>query len=152
MHATDADLDLPATTPAFERLVLFDGVCAVCDATVQWILDHDPDNRFHFSPLQGETAQAILARHPEIPENLDSILFVRRFADGTERVTWYSTAMLDIASDLPAPWRYVTVFRVVPRFVRDPFYKGFASIRYKVFGKFESCRMPDPEVEERFLP
>lgn len=152
MIASDTETQLPNTTPAFERLVLFDGVCAVCDATVQWILDHDPDNKFHFSPLQGETARAVLDRHPEIPEDLDSIILVWRLSDGSEQVAWYSTAMLNIAGELPAPWRYLTVFRVVPRVLRDPFYRGFASIRYRVFGKFESCRMPDPEVEERFLP
>ncbi|TVQ91083.1 MAG: DUF393 domain-containing protein [Deltaproteobacteria bacterium] len=151
MEASQAEPQLPATTPDFERLVLFDGVCAVCDRTVQWILDHDPDNLFHFSPLQGETARAVFERHPEVPDDLDTIFFVRRSPDGTETLSWFSTALLDIAGELPAPWRYLTAFRVVPRVVRDPFYKGFAAVRYKVFGKYESCRIPDPEVEDRFL-
>lgn len=138
--------------PVFERLVLFDGVCAVCDATVQWILDHDPERRFHFAPLQGPTAAEVLARHPEIPANLDSIVFIEVGPGGVERATWHSTAILRMASALRAPWRWLAVFLVVPRFLRDPFYRAFAAIRYRVFGKLESCRLPDPGTEDRFLP
>jgi predicted DCC family thiol-disulfide oxidoreductase YuxK len=141
-----------APPTAFERLVLFDGVCAVCDATVQWILDHDPDGLFHFAPLQGETAAAVLARHPELPADLDSIVLIEVGAGGAERASWHSAAILRIAGSLRAPWRLLSVFQVVPWFLRDPFYRGFAAIRYRVFGKLESCRMPDPGTEDRFLP
>lgn len=140
------------TTPAFERLVLFDGECAVCDATVQFMLDRDREGRFHYAPLQGDTAQEIMARHPEIPRDLDSIIFVEKRPDGTEQVTWHSTAILKMAAGLGGAWGALSALRVVPWWLRDPFYRGFAAIRYRVFGKLESCRMPEPEWEQRFLP
>lgn len=137
--------------PDFQRLVLFDGVCAVCDASVQWILDHDPDGLFHFAPLHSDLAQSILARHPELPDKLDSIVLVEKRPDGTERVSWYSAAILSIAARLGLPWSLVAAARVVPQGLRDPFYRGFAKVRYRVFGKLDRCRLPEPEWESRFL-
>ena len=133
------------------RVVLFDGVCAVCDATVQFVLDRDPSGRFHFAPLQGPTAAAVLARHPEIPPKIDSILLVETGEDGVERVSWYSTAILRLAVGLGGAWRLAGLLRVFPAFLRDPFYKAFAAVRYRVFGQLESCRMPRPGEAERFL-
>jgi len=134
-----------------ERLLLFDGVCAVCDATVQWVLDRDPGALFHFAPLQGETAASVLARHPELPANLDSLVLVERLPDGTERISWYSTAILRVAAELPAPWSWLRAALIVPAIVRDPFYRAFAKVRYRVFGKLESCRVPEPDTQDRFL-
>lgn len=142
----------PERSPLPERVLLFDGVCAVCDATVQWVLDRDPEGHFAFAPLQGETAAAIFARHPELPENLDSLVLVERLPTGEERVSWYSTAILRVAAELPPPWRWLRAALIVPAVLRDPFYRGFARVRYRVFGKLESCRMPDPGTEDRFLP
>lgn len=141
----------PVATPNFQRLVLFDGVCAVCDATVQWILDHDPGGIFHFAPLQGDTAQGVLARNPSIPRQLDSILLVEVQPDGSERVYWHTSAVLRIAAMLGQPWSWLAACRIVPGFLRDPFYRAFASVRYRIFGKLDSCRMPDPEHADRFL-
>lgn len=146
-HSSDA-LGESDTLP--ERLVLFDGVCAVCDAAVQWILDHDPEQRFHFAPLQGPTAAAILGRHPELPAGLDSIVLVERGASG-ERVTTHSTAILRIAGDLPAPWSAARVLLWVPRLLRDPLYRGFAAVRYRVFGKLDACRIPTESQLALFL-
>jgi predicted DCC family thiol-disulfide oxidoreductase YuxK len=142
---------LPPAPPLPTRLVLFDGVCAVCDAGMTWLLDHDPDGRFTYAPLQGPTAATVLARHPELPSDLDTILYVTQ-TPGGERVTTHSTAILDIARDLGGPWAWLSVASVVPAFLRDPFYRAFAAIRYRVFGKRDSCRMPTPEEAARFLP
>ena len=144
----------PATNvePEFERLVLYDGVCAVCDATVQFLLDRDTEGLFHFAPLQGDTAQAVLARHPEVPRDLDSILYVEKRPAGTEQVSWHSTAVLRMVAELPGGWQLLGALRVVPWWLRDPFYRGFAAVRYRVFGKLEACRLPEPEWEPRFLP
>lgn len=140
-----------ALVPSFERLVLYDGVCAVCDRTVQFILDHDPEGRFHFAALDSDIARRVLARHPEIPEDLDSIIVIERLPDGSERASWHTTATLRIAESLPAPWRWARAGLLVPRVLRDPFYKGFAAVRYRVFGRLDSCRIPEPEWESRFL-
>lgn len=142
---------MQATDRLPPRVVLFDGVCAVCDATVQFVLDRDPAGTFHFAPLQGPTAAAVIARHPEIPPKLDSILLVETAPDGTERVTWHSAAILGLATGLGGGWRVFGIFRLVPAFLRDPFYRAFAAVRYRVFGQLESCRMPKPGEETRFL-
>lgn len=134
-----------------DRLILFDGVCAVCDATMQWIMDHDPDGRFAYAPLQGDTAAAVLARHPELPASLDSIVFVDR-THGDERVTWYSSAILEITGHLGAPWSCARGFYLVPSFLRDVVYRGFAAIRYRVFGQIDSCRLPSESEASRMLP
>jgi predicted DCC family thiol-disulfide oxidoreductase YuxK len=137
--------------PAFQRLVLFDGLCAVCDATVQWVLDHDPDGQFHFAPLQSDVAQEVLSRHPELPDDLDSIILVEVRPDGSEKAWTHSTAILRIAGRLEAPWSWLAAARIVPRPLRDLFYKAFARIRFKVFGRRDSCRMPEPRWADRFL-
>lgn len=138
-----------STTP--ERLILFDGVCAVCDASMKWIMDHDPDGRFCYAPLQGDTAAEILARHPELPAQLDSIVFVDR-THGDERVSWYSSAILEVTGQLGAPWSCARVAYVIPAFVRDFLYRRFAAIRYRVFGQIDSCRLPSESEAARMLP
>ncbi|HMV66379.1 MAG TPA: DCC1-like thiol-disulfide oxidoreductase family protein [Myxococcota bacterium] len=137
-------MDLP------DRLILFDGACVVCDAGMTWILDRDPDGRFSYAPLQGPTAAAIVARHPELPAGLDSIVYVRRAAAG-EVVSWHSAAILQIAADLPAPWRWLRWLWVVPRPVRDWGYRAFAAARYRLFGRLEACRLPREGEAERFF-
>lgn len=133
-----------------ERLILFDGVCAVCDAGMRWILDHDVEGRFAYAPLQGETAARVRARHPEIPADLDSILYVRRTPAG-EEVSWHSASLLAIAAELPRPWSWLRFLRIIPAFLRDPGYRAFAAVRYRIFGKLDHCRIPSPEEAARFL-
>lgn len=140
-----------AATPAPERLILFDGVCAVCDVGMQWIMDHDPEGRFHYAALQGETASDVRARHPELPEHLDSIVFVDR-SSGTERLTWHSAALLEIATHLGTPWSRARVFYLIPGVLRDLAYRAFAAARYRLFGKIDSCRLPSESEAARLLP
>jgi predicted DCC family thiol-disulfide oxidoreductase YuxK len=129
------------------RLVLFDGECGFCDASVQWLLDHDPEGRICFSPLQGETAAAIRARGGW-PEGLDSIVYVE---DG-ERLSWRSTAAVRIARALPWPWRVLAGFWLVPWPLRDLGYRMVAAVRYRIWGRRDACRLPAPEEAARFLP
>lgn len=140
-----SDPSLPA------RLVLFDGVCAVCDAGMAWILAHDPEERFAFAPLQGETAEAIRRRHPELPAHLDSIVYVEQI-EGAERLSWHSTAIVRIAASLPPPWSWLRWIAWVPRPLRDLGYRLFARIRYRVFGQVDACRLPTEDEARRFLP
>lgn len=124
-----------------DRIVLFDGDCAVCDATVRFLLDRDRDRRLHFAPLQGPTAARIRDRHPEWPEDLDSLVLVERVGD-TEVLSWYTTGVLRMLRVLPAPWRWIAALEAVPAMLRDPFYRAFAAIRLRVFGRVTSCRLP----------
>ena len=142
--AGQANADLPT------RLVLYDGVCVVCNRVVQWLLKHDRGAQLRFASLQGETAAAVRQRHPEIPEDLDSIVYVEN-GDGDERVSWHSEAIFRICRDLEAP-SWVLGLRRLPRSWSDIGYRLFARSRYRLFGKLDACPLPSPEVRDRFLP
>ena len=133
------------------RLVLFDGVCGLCARSVQLLLDHDPEGRFVFSPLQGERARALRARHPELPEDLDSIIYVESYPAGGERLSYRSRAIFRICLEMPAPYRWLAVFRVLPSALPDLVYRMIASVRYRVWGKRDICRVPSEEERSRFL-
>lgn len=133
------------------RLVLFDGECAVCDATVQFLLDRDPSGALHFAPLQGETAQQIQRRHPEWPPDLDSLVLVEQGPDG-EHLYWRSTGVLRMLAALPAPWRWLAVLQWCPRPARDLAYRAFARVRIRLFGRVTSCRLPTPEQAQQLWP
>lgn len=141
--ATDRD-HLPPYT------LLFDGECAVCDRTVRWLLDRDPSGVLAFAPLEGPTARAIRQRHPDWPANLDSLVLVTQTQDG-EHLAFHSTAVLTAVGLLPGV--IPTLCRgllYIPAPVRDPFYRAFARVRYRIFGKLDSCRLPRPSEAERF--
>jgi predicted DCC family thiol-disulfide oxidoreductase YuxK len=132
-------------------IVFYDGLCGFCDASVQWILRRDRDQQFLFAPLQGDTAAALLARHPELPKGIDSIIVLERDG-GEEHVYLRSTAFFRILARLPRPWRGLAALRVLPRFLTDLGYRFMAWIRYRIWGRRESCRVPSPAERARFLP
>lgn len=132
-------------------LVLFDGECGFCDASVQWLLDHDRAGALHFAPLQGPTAAAVLARHPELPAGLDSLVLVEQGTTG-ERVFFNSGAPLRIAAMLPWPWRVGSWLAVLPRGLTDWGYRQIARRRHLLAGKPASCRLPSPDQRARLLP
>jgi len=139
----------PASAPS-DRLVLYDGVCGFCDASVRWLLVRDKRAVFRFAPLQGATAAALRARHPEIGDALDSIAYVEA-SDGDERVHLRSEAVFRILSELDGPWRHVAKLRWLPRPLADLGYRIFARLRYRVFGRLDECRAPTPAERGRFL-
>lgn len=128
-----------------ERIVLFDGVCQFCNGAVNFIIARDVHKRFKFAPLQSEAGETLRAEH-SIGHDIDSIVLIE---DG--RSYLHSDAALRIARGLGGWMSALYVFIVVPDFIRDWFYKLFASYRYKLFGKTDACMMPTPEVRERFL-
>lgn len=133
-------------------LVLYDGQCGFCAASVRWLLARDPEGRFRFAPLQGETATAILARHPELPPGLDSIVLVEA-EGGAERVSWHSRAVFRILRRLGGAWGLVARFAaLIPRPLADFGYRLFARLRYRVWGRLDACRLPTAAERERFLP
>ena len=138
----------PTTT---RQLVLFDGVCAVCDSLVLWMLDRDPDGRFCYAPLQGDTATALRARHPEIPEGVHTIVLVTSTGE-QETVTLRSRAVFKVLAQLKTPWRAAAVFRWLPRWLTDLGYMAFARVRYRLFGQRDACRVPAADQAVRFLP
>jgi predicted DCC family thiol-disulfide oxidoreductase YuxK len=132
-----------------DNLVLFyDGVCGVCNKSVQMILAHDRQGTLKFAPLQSRYGQEVTARHNL--QNIDSLVLLDR-TGSTERVWMRSNAALKIAGYLGGWWKLFMVFYLVPRPIRDFFYDLFAKYRYRVFGKYDSCLLPSPEVRARFL-
>lgn len=133
----------PVTDPA---VVLFDGVCNLCSASVRFVLRRDPAGRFRFASLQSEAGRELLRRHGLDPDDLHSVVLVE---DG--RAYTRSDAALRIARGLGGGWPLLGALRAVPRPVRDRVYGLVAANRYRWFGKQDSCMLPTPELRERFL-
>jgi predicted DCC family thiol-disulfide oxidoreductase YuxK len=129
------------------RLVLYDGVCGLCHRMVRWLLARDVRGVLAYAPLQGETAARLRAIHPEIPAELDSVVYLEE-----GRVYLRGKAFLHVARHLDRPWRWGYQLRWLPAFVLDPLYWLVASTRYRLFGKFDACQIPSPEHRERMLP
>ena len=130
--------------------MLFDGVCLFCDAAVDWLTARDPRGRFHYAPLQGGTASLLRARHPEIPEALETMVLVE-CVGGAERVYRDSQAVFRVLAQLESPWRHAALLRFLPRALTDFAYRLFARNRYRLFGRRDRCRIPTPDEAERFL-
>ena len=139
-----------ATSRGFERLVLFDGVCGFCEGFVQWLLERDPDGRLRFAPLQGEAAQRLRERHPEIPAGVDTFVYVEALDDG-ERVHLRTAAIVAVCRALPRPPFWLGALAVLPTAPVDLAYALFARVRYRLFGKRDACRVPTLEERARFL-
>lgn len=129
-------------------VVLFDGVCNLCNASVDFVIERDPQARFRFASLQSEAARRLLGPlgYDLGTGDPDSIVLVE---DG--RVYDRSSAALRIARRLGGFWRLLYVFMAVPRPLRDLVYRWIARNRYRWFGRTEACRMPTPELKRRFL-
>lgn len=125
-------------------VILFDGVCNLCNASVQFIIKRDPKAIFRFAALQSETGQKLLAEHPQV--SADSVLLADR-----GKIYQQSTAALKIAGRLSGLWPLFYVFMIVPRPLRDAVYNYIAKNRYRWFGKQESCMLPTVDLKSRFL-
>jgi predicted DCC family thiol-disulfide oxidoreductase YuxK len=131
-------------------VLLYDGVCGFCNKSVQLILDHDRRGEMRFAALQSDYGQAVVARHPEL-RGVDSVVFVEQTGAGGERIYVRSEAALKVAAYLGGFWKVFLAAKVLPRAARDYLYDLFARNRYRVFGKYDSCMLPPPEVRARFL-
>ena len=126
-------------------MAFFDGVCNLCNGTVNFLIDRDRRSRLRFAPLQGSTFAALAAGHPEL-HGIDS--FVLQEGD---RVHVRSSAAVRILMALGGPWRLAGALLAIPRPLRDRVYDFVARRRYRWFGRRDSCRMPTPELRARFL-
>ena len=135
----------PTTLPP--RIVLYDGVCGLCHRLVRWLLERDRARSLHYAPLQGETAERLRALHPEIPADLDGVAYVE-----DARVYLRSKAFLHVARHLGAPWCWAYHFRWLPAGLLDVAYNLIARIRYRVFGRYDTCQIPTTEEGRLLLP
>ncbi len=128
-----------------DKIVLFDGICNYCNSMVNFAIRNDKKAVLKFSPLQSPSGIFLKEKY-NISSAIDSVIFLDK-----GKVYTYSDAAVQIAGNLQWPAKALYAFKVVPAFVRQPFYKWIARNRYKWFGKKETCMIPTKEVRERFL-
>lgn len=133
-------------------IILYDGVCGLCNRMVQFLLTHDKDGRLRFASLQSDFAEKVLKRHGFDAKDLDTIHVVENYDQPGERVLQRSDAVLRAGRELGGFWgASSSVAKVIPRPLRDLVYRLVATNRYRVFGKFDACMLPDPGQRSRFL-
>lgn len=128
------------------RIIIFDGVCRFCNRAVNFIIKHDHDKVFHFSPMQSDAAQSLIAQYDLIHISADTLLLIK---DGKSYVR--AEAAFEISRDLSGGWKYLGVLRVLPAALTDWFYRKCATNRYNLFGKLSDCVIPSEELKSRFL-
>jgi predicted DCC family thiol-disulfide oxidoreductase YuxK len=133
--------------PKHKKLILFDGLCNLCNKSVQYIIKHDKKNQFMFTALQSEVGQQIIKEFNIDTSKTDSILLYTP----EKGVTSKSTAALKVASDLGFPYYLMNVFYIIPPYMRNWVYDYIAKNRYKWYGKKEFCMIPTPELKSMFL-
>lgn len=133
--------------PKHKQLVLFDGVCNLCDASVQYIIKHDKNNAFLFTALQSEVGQQIIKEFNIDTNKIDSIILY----SNEHGISYKSTAALKIASKLGFPRNLLSVFWIIPAIIRNWIYDYIAKNRYKWYGKKEECMIPTPDLKSKFL-
>ncbi|MBU9721932.1 thiol-disulfide oxidoreductase DCC family protein [Bacillus alkalicola] len=126
-------------------IILFDGVCNLCNGSVQFIIKRDHERYFKFASLQSDVGQSLVKEY-NIPNDMDSFILI----DG-DNYYLKSSAALRVARKLSGGWRLLYPFIIVPPPIRNIFYHLIAKNRYRLFGKRDSCMMPSPEMKNRFL-
>jgi predicted DCC family thiol-disulfide oxidoreductase YuxK len=133
--------------PEGKKIILFDGVCNLCDSFVQYVIKKDNKDHFRFVPLQSSLGQKIV-RHIGIdPTKMDSIIL---YEPGLA-YHYKSSAALEIGRYLGGFTALAIIFKIIPAFLRNPVYDYVARNRYKWYGKKESCMIPSPEIKAKFL-
>ena len=128
-----------------QPVIFFDGVCNLCNASVQFVIEHDKENYFKFSALQGDYAKEVLPRFNVNPRGLTSTLLLE---DG--KLYTKSSSALRVAKKLKGFWPLLYGFNIVPKFIRDWVYDIVAKNRYKWWGKQKNCYVPTPELKNKF--
>jgi predicted DCC family thiol-disulfide oxidoreductase YuxK len=130
-----------------ERVLLFDGVCNLCNASVQFIIKNDPSGKIKLTSLQSESGQSLLEAHNLSKTKLFSLVLIHE-----NQLFLRSEAVLQIARVLRQPWPvFYKIGRFVPRFFRDKLYDLISKFRYKIFGKRNECMIPSRDLMDRFL-
>lgn len=128
------------------HIILFDGVCNLCNSSVNFVIRHDKRNIFHFASLQWNVAKDLLEESYPEGDDFQTILY---YENG--KIFDKSTAVLRIARQFGFPWKFAYGFIIIPRFIRDAVYMIISRNRYKWFGKRDKCMIPSPELKNKFL-
>ena len=133
------------TNNSVEKIVLFDGVCNLCNASVQFIIRHNKNANLKFASLQSEFGQSQLAKF-QLPTEVKTIVFI---TDG--KALLRSNAALEVCQHLNGFYRYLKILKIIPAFLRDWIYNIIARNRYSWFGKKDQCWIPTPDLANRFM-
>lgn len=129
-----------------EPVILFDGVCNLCNGIVRFVLKNEKNNHFKFAALQSKTGQRLLEQYSVKLFELETLVLIQN-----GKVFTRSDAALAIAASLRFPFHWVTIFSILPKKFRDRLYDWIAAHRYQFFGKQKECMVPKPEWRSRFL-
>ena len=129
-----------------KKIILFDGVCNLCNGAITFIIKRDKNDVFRYAPLQSEVSKNLAAKHKIDLDKVDSIILVT-----DQSAVAKSTAALRIAKHLSGGWPLLAVFFILPTFLRNAVYDFIARNRYKWFGKKNACMIPTPELKSKFL-
>ena len=142
-----------AAQNAGRTIVFFDGVCGLCNRSVDFLIARDHEHRLLFAPLQGETFAAVTGDRPDL-RAIDSIIVLHE-KPGTDRREFHvrSRAALFALSRIGPPWTWLQrIASWVPQTLSDAIYRCIAKVRYRIWGRTEACRMPTAEERALFLP
>ena len=133
--------------PKDKKIILFDGVCNLCNNAVNFIIEHDKKDVFRFASLQSEIGKKLISERGIDPEIIDSIVLIE------PGVAYYqkSTAALEISKELSGGYSFLSYLSIFPEVFRDGIYDLIANNRYKWFGKKDACMIPTPELKAKFL-
>jgi len=135
-----------------QLIVFYDGICGLCNRLVQFLLKRDRHDRLRFASLQSDFASRVLSRHGIDPKDLDTVHVVEHYQQSNERVLDRSDAILRAGRELGGFWGASSaVGGIVPRALRDLVYRLVATNRYRVFGKYDTCMLPDANQRSKFL-
>ncbi len=132
-------------------IVLYDGVCGLCNRAVQFLLKRDRYDRLRFASLQSDFAATLLKRHDIDHQDLDTVYVVLDQGKDTEALLAKSDAALFFATEIGGVWNLARLARIIPRPIRNWVYDLVARHRYRVFGKYETCMLPDPRHKHKFI-
>jgi predicted DCC family thiol-disulfide oxidoreductase YuxK len=132
--------------PTDKNIVLFDGVCNLCNASVRFILKRDRKNLFYFASLQGAAGQELLRKFNMDTDQFNSFVLIEK-----NKIFTRSEAVLRVLKILGRGWKFLYAFIILPKFIRDAVYNLIAKNRYKWFGKKQECPLPLPEWKAKFL-
>ena len=132
-------------------IVLYDGVCGLCNRAVQFLLKRDRHDRLRFASLQSDFAAELLNRHGLDHKDLDTVYVVLNHGQADETLLAKSDAILFFARAIGGVWNIARLGKIIPRPIRNWLYDFIARHRYQVFGKYESCLLPDPRQQHKFI-
>jgi predicted DCC family thiol-disulfide oxidoreductase YuxK len=133
------------------HLILYDGVCGLCNRLNRFVLKRDPAGVFQFASLQGGPGQSLLRAYGRDPDSLETLYVVVSYGSKSPVLLSKSRAALFVLNALGGPWRLVAIVGMLPRRLLDWAYDLVARNRYTLFGRYESCLLPSPEYKSRFI-